>query len=226
MRARIREFFRFVPMKEVPFWLDSGEETANYLTHLPGALASIACCAVLVIKAVESGDPYRIASFLVFGLSLIILYWASTLYHFVMSDKWKIRLRYCDHISVYILIAGSYTPFSLVTLRQGSGWIIFGTIWAIAALGTAIKILKFDGFFKLGLFFFIGMGWVIVFAMKDLIKYLSTRGLYWITIGGLAYTIGTFFFSKDEQVPYYHAIWHLYVLLGSFCHFICVYYYV
>lgn len=223
---KIREFFKYVPMREIPAWLDAGEETANYLTHLPGALGSVVALIVLIIRGIQMKDVYRIVSYIIFGLSLNILYWASTLYHFVQSEEWKRKLRYCDHVSIYILIAGSYTPFTMITLREHGGWIIFSVIWIIALLGTAIKILKFDGFFKLSLFFFIAMGWAIVFAMKDLISLMTTRSLYWLVIGGLSYTIGTFFFSKDEKIPYYHAIWHLYVLGGSVAHFVCVYSYI
>jgi hemolysin III len=223
--ARVKSFFAFVPMANLPEWIDNGEETANWLTHVPGVLGSAAALVILVISAVRARDVYRIVSYVSFGLSLLNLYTFSTLYHFVTTEKYKRVLRYGDHVSIYFLIAGTYTPFTLVTLRNGSGWIIFGIVWGIAAVGTVLKILKFDGFFKFTVLSFIGMGWVIVFAMKDLIGSLEIKGLYWMVFGGLMYTFGTFFFSRDEQVPYYHAIWHLYVLAGSLTHFLAVIWY-
>jgi len=225
MIARVKSFFAFVPMASLPEWIDNGEETANWLTHFPGVVGSIAGLVVLVVSGLRSHDVYRIVGYIIFGLSLINLYVFSTLYHFATTEKYKRILRYGDHVSIYGLIAGTYTPFTLVTLRNGSGWIIFAVIWAIALFGTFLKIVKFDGFFKFTILSFVSMGWVVVFAMKELISSLPTKGLYWIVFGGLMYTFGTFFFSKDEQVPYYHAVWHLYVLIGSFTHFLAVLWY-
>jgi hemolysin III len=212
-------------MLSLPAWIDAGEETANYLTHLPGSIASFIALVFLMIRAVRIGDIYRTISYFVFGASLVNLYTISTCYHYSKTERFKRVLRYGDHVSIYCLIAGSYTPFCMIALRDGIGWIILGVIWAIAALGIFLKVLKFDGFSKFTVVSYVGMGWCIVFATKDMISRLSMEALYWTASGGLMYTFGTFFFSKDEKVPYFHAIWHLYVLGGSAAHFIAIYYY-
>jgi hemolysin III len=221
----VRRTFAFEPMAALPGWIHSGEETANYLTHLPGAIASLVGFALLMLRASRIGDVYRTVSYCIFGASMVNLYWMSTAYHFSTTESIKRVLRYGDHISIYCLIAGSYTPFTLITMREGVGWIIFWIIWSIAALGIFLKILKFDGFNRFTVLTFIGMGWCIVFATKDMIEQLSTGGLYWVAFGGVMYTFGTFFYSKDEKIAYYHAIWHLYVLAGSFAHFVAIYFY-
>jgi hemolysin III len=225
MWQRVRNIFVFEPMAALPEWIDAGEETANYLTHLPGAIASLVGLIFLMIRASEFGDTYRTVAYFIFGASLTNLYTISTFYHYTKTEKFKRVLRYGDHVSIYCLIAGSYTPFCLVTMREGIGWIIFGAIWGIAALGIFLKVLKFDGFFKFTVVSFIGMGWVIVFATKEMIANLSVPALYWLAFGGLMYTFGTFFFSKDEKIPYFHAIWHLYVIGGSFAHYVAIYFY-
>jgi hemolysin III len=222
---RVRHIFAFEPMASLPDWIHGGEETANYLTHLPGAVASIVGLILLMIRASRFGDVYRTVSYFIFGASMVNLYCFSTAYHFSTRESIKRVLRYGDHISIYGLIAGSYTPFTLITMREGLGWIIFGAIWGIAVVGIFLKLLKFDGFNKFTVVTFIGMGWCIVFATKDLIEQLSLGGLYWMAFGGIMYTFGTFFYSKDEKIAYYHAIWHLYVLAGSFAHYIAIYFY-
>ena len=221
----IKEFFTFVPMTELPKWLDPAEETANAITHLIGAILSIVGTVFLVIHSVKIHDPLYISGCLIFGVSMMVLYWISTLYHWVRNEKAKYVLRYGDHCSIYILIAGTYTPLCLVTLKGVTGFVVLGLIWLIAAIGITIKVLHFDGFFKITVLFYVAMGWMGVFVLKDLIKAFTDRGLYWLVIGGVFYTMGTYFFSKDEKVPFFHAIWHLYVLAGSFCHYIVVYYY-
>jgi hemolysin III len=180
---------------------------------------------LLLHKGIPTGDPWVITGFSIYGFSLVLLYFMSTFYHWVTKPSIKRILRYGDHISVYFLIAGTYSPLSLVTLRHSSGLVIFGLIWGIALIGTFLKILKFDGFFKIGLFFFLGMGWVAIFALSDVIAAMETRGFYWIGAGGAFYTLGTYFFAKDEAIPYFHAIWHLYVLGGSITHFMAIYFY-
>ncbi|OHS99934.1 Hemolysin-3 [Tritrichomonas foetus] len=221
----IKNFFTFEPMAELPEWLDPAEELVNTLTHFVGALASIPALIMLVIKSVQIGDISLIIGNTIFGISLNILYWNSTLYHWVKSDKLKLITRYGDHVSIYILIAGSYTPLTLVTLKGTAGYVMLAVIWTIAIIGTFLKILHFDGFWKLQLLFYIGMGWVCIFSIKDLYQNLPTRGLYWLVIGGLFYTMGTYFFAKDSRIPFFHAVWHLYVLMGSVSHFVVMYQY-
>ena len=224
----IKRFFTFVPTTELPIWLDEKEEIANTITHLIGAVLCVPALIMLMISAVRIGDKSLIIGNLVFGLSMNILYWNSSFYHGVnpkKHPKLKIITRYLDHISIYLLIAGSYTPLTLVSMKGTTGYVILGVVWGIALVGTVIKILHFDGFYSVALFLYIGMGWIVIFSIKDLIKAFSKRGLYWLVIGGIFYTIGCYFFSKDTIVPFFHAVWHLYVLMGSVCHFIVVYFY-
>lgn len=215
-------------MTDLPYWLEQREEIYNSLTHFIGGLLCIPGFIFLMISAIRIGDISLIIGYFVFGLSLNILYWVSTIYHWIdpkKYPKYKLIARYGDHISIYILIAGTYTPLTLITLKGTTGYILLTVIWSIALIGTIIKILHFDGFYTLALFFYIGMGWVVVFSMKDLIQSFSQRGIYWLVSGGLFYTIGTYFFAKDEKIPYFHAVWHFYVLLGSICHYIVIYFY-
>lgn len=196
------------------------------LTHLPGGIFSIVALVLFLIKSIKTGDVYRIIGFSVFGFSLNLLYWVSTIYHWLPESRAKMVCRYGDHISIYFLIAGTYTPMTMVSLREKSGWIYLGIVWGILFLGTFLKIIRFDGFVKTSLLLYIGMGWVIIFALKDLVASIPARATYWLVTGGLFYTLGVFFFANDEKIPFYHAVWHLYVLAGSFCHFCCVYWYV
>ena len=214
-----------IPMKEMPKW-DEGEEFANMLTHLVGTLLSFIGVLLMIIEDLKNHDPYKFAGCIVYGVSMITLYLISTLYHGFESENIKKVFRYGDHISIYLLIAGSYTPFTLTCLRNDGGWIIFGIIWGIAAIGIFLKIMYFDGFGKLSLVFYIVMGWTVIFSINTVISSIKPIGVYWLFAGGIYYTFGTFFFSRDENIPFAHSIWHLFVLAGSICHFICVFFYI
>ena len=197
------------------------EEIANALTHGIGALASAAAGAVLVTLASQSGTRMQMVSAVVFCASLLLLYTASTLYHAIPSQAAKRRLKVFDHCAIYMLIAGTYTPFALIGLRGPVGWWLFGVAWGLATLGITFKLF-FTGRFKLfSTLVYIGMGWMAVFAIQPMIVNIPLASLLWLLAGGVAYTAGTIFYH-NERLRYSHAVWHLFVLAGSACHFIAV----
>lgn len=201
------------------------EEFFNVFSHAIGLGLSVLGLFLLVKKASVYGDTVSIVSFTVFGLSMILLYAASTFYHYVKDPVLRYRLKILDHIAIFILIAGSYTPFALVTLRGKTGWLIFGVVWGIAFVGTILKLF-FTGRFKiLSTLLYVAMGWVIIFAINPLMENLPEKGLWWLFSGGVAYTLGAILYSI-KQVKYNHAIFHFFVLIGTFCHYISVYLYV
>lgn len=197
------------------------EEIANAVTHGVGALASAAAGAVLVTLAIQSGTRMQMISALVFCCSMLLLYTASTLYHAIPSERAKRRLKVFDHCAIYMLIAGTYTPFALIGLRGTVGWWLFGAAWSLAALGITFKLF-FTGRFKLfSTLVYIGMGWMAIFAIQPMIVNIPLSALMWLLAGGIAYTGGTVFYH-NEKLRYSHAVWHLFVLAGSACHFIAV----
>ena len=200
-------------------------ERFNTLTHFIGVLLACVGASILVAVAIEKNDIYRIVSFSVYGSMLITLYLTSTVYHGARG-KWKDFLRLMDYLSIYMMIAGCYTPFALITLRGPWGWTLFGIIWALALIGIAQEILIGKKTRKYSLFIYFLMGWLIVVAIKPLLETLPEKGIWWLTAGGLAYTLGIFFFLLDEKVKHFHGIWHMFVLAGSICQFVCLYLYV
>ena len=201
------------------------EERLNVISHAIGLLLSIIGLILLIIKAGHLSPMALKVSYWIFGSSMIILYTASTLYHSVRERKLRYRLNILDHASIYILIAGTYTPFSLVTLRGSVGWIIFGVIWALAIAGVILKLFFTGRFQTLSTIMYVAMGWIIVFAVKPLINNLSHGGLIWLFVGGISYTLGAVIFSIDK-LKYNHAIFHVFVLFGTFSHFLAIYYHV
>jgi hemolysin III len=198
------------------------EEYLNVLSHGAGLGLSVLGLFLLIFKALELNNTRIILSFAIFGTSLILLYSASTLYHSTKNLRKRFTFKVFDHIAIFVLIAGTYTPFALVTLQGRTGWIILGVVWTIALLGTFLKLF-FTGRFKIfSTLLYVGMGWVIVFAIEPLMENLSSQGLWWLLGGGLAYTIGAILYSISK-IKYNHAIFHLCVLLGSFCHFMAIY---
>lgn len=197
------------------------EEIANALTHGIGALASAAAGAVLVTLAILHGTRMQQVSAIVFCTSLLLLYTASTLYHAIPGTTAKRRLKIFDHCAIYLLIAGTYTPFALNGLRGPVGWWLFGVAWGLAAIGVIFKLF-FTGRFKLfSTMVYVGMGWMVIFAIKPMITNVPLPSLIWLLVGGLAYTAGTMFYH-NERLRYSHAVWHLFVLAGSACHFVAV----
>lgn len=211
-------------MKNVVYYSKS-EERLNVLSHGLGFILSIVALVFLIIRACQSGSAYNIVSFTIFGVSLAILYAASTSYHYVQNSKIRARLNVFDHSAIYILIAGTYTPFALVTLNGWVGWTIFGVVWGLALIGVIFK-LKFTGRFdKLSTITYVLMGWMIILAIIPLTTQLSTYGLLWLLVGGLSYTVGAIFY-RCRSLNYNHAIFHVFVLLGSISHFLSIYIYV
>jgi len=201
------------------------EEKFNIISHAIGLALSIFALVVLIIKANSSPNKLALTSVIVYGCSLIMLYAASTLYH--SSKKLLLRNRFniLDHAAIFVLIAGTYTPFTLVTLPSPIGTNIFMLVWAIALAGVILKLFFIGRYKKISMLIYVGMGWIIVLAIKPLIQSLPLPGLIWLVLGGLSYSIGAIFFSR-EMLNNNHAIFHVFVLIGSFCHFVSVYWYV
>ena len=198
-----------------------GEELANALTHGFGAAAALAAGAVLITLTALFGDGWQLASAIVFGVAMLLLYTASTLYHAISHPIAKGRLKVFDHCAIYLLIAGTYTPFMLVGLRGPTGWWLFGTIWTLALAGVVFKLFYTGRFKRLSTFIYLGMGWLLVVAIKPMLHALDTATLIWLLAGGLAYSGGTFFYMRPK-LRYAHAIWHGFVLIGSVCHYVAV----
>lgn len=196
-----------------------GEEIANSITHGIGAALATAALIILVVFAALKGDTWQIVSFSIYGASLIIMYTSSTLYHAFTNQKLKHYFRIMDHSSIFLLIAGTYTPITLIPLRgTGWGWTIFGIIWGLAILGIFFKLFFIGKLEKLSVVFYILMGWLVIIAIKPMLANLPTGLLIWIAIGGLSYTLGIIFYAW-KKLPYSHSIWHLFVLGGSLSHF-------
>jgi len=202
------------------------EELLNVITHGLGAILSIIALILLVNKALDIGSNIALFSMLVYGISMLILYSASTLYHSATKPKWRDPLNVWDHISIYLLIAGSYTPFTLLALPPVWGYTIFAIVWAFAFVGIIIKLFFFGKYRILSAMAYVIMGWIAVTAVSPLIDSLTLTGALWLFGGGISYTIGAVLYLFDDKIPYNHAIFHVLVLIGSGCHFISVYYYV
>ncbi|PIQ37887.1 MAG: hemolysin III [Lysobacterales bacterium CG17_big_fil_post_rev_8_21_14_2_50_64_11] len=200
----------------------SREEIANTLTHGLGAAASLAAGLILVALASLRGDGWQLASAIVFSSALVLLYSASTAYHASKQTATKRRLKILDHAAIYVLIAATYTPFMLVSLRGPTGWSLFAVIWTLAVAGVVFKLFYTGRFERTSTLLYLGMGWIAVLAAAPMMRALSAASLLWLLAGGLAYTLGTLFYSS-RRIPYAHAIWHLFVLAGSSCHFVAVY---
>ena len=180
---------------------------------------------LLVARAGSYGNAWHIMSAAIFGISLIALYAASTAYHSATRTELRARLRVIDHATIYFLIAGTYTPFTLITLSGAVGWTIFSVSWGLAVTGITLKLFFTGRFNLVSTLMYIFMGWIIVFAVKPLVASLPADGLYWLIAGGLSYTIGAVVYSI-KKIPLNHATFHLFVLAGSICHFVAVYFYV
>ncbi len=196
-------------------------ELINGVTHGVGFLLSIAGLVVLVVLAASRGGARHAVACSVYGSTLILLYLASTLYHSVTAPRAKQVLRLIDHIAIYLLIAGTYTPFTLLTLRGGWGWSLFGVIWGLAIVGSVFKILFIGRFRKTSVVIYLLMGWLVVVGLKPLLASLPLAGFVWLMAGGAAYTLGVVFYAW-KSLPHHHAIWHVFVMLGSTCHFFAV----
>ena len=196
------------------------EEAANVATHAVGLLASVVGVVVLVYLGVVRNEVLHVATAGIYGATLVALYAASTLYHAFRRPEIKRVLRVLDHCAIYLLIAGTYTPFVLVGLGGGWGWTLFGIIWAMAAAGIVFKIFATGRFAVISTAAYVAMGWLGVVAIGPLVRSLPGAALAWLLAGGIAYTAGTLFYHR--KIPYSHALWHVFVLLGSVCHFVAI----
>ncbi len=201
------------------------EEKLNIWSHFIGLLLSVVGLILLIRRAIDLENTWAIVSFPIFGVSMIILYLASTLYHFSKKPKLRYRLNIFDHAAIYVLIAGSYTPFVLVSLNGKVGYTIFLIVWTIALFGIIFKVFFTGRFTILSTILYVAMGWLIIFSGQSLMKNLNFNGLIWLISGGISYTIGAVLYSINK-IKFNHAIFHVFVLLGTLCHFIAVYFYV
>lgn len=199
----------------------TGEEIANSISHGIGFLAAAALTPLLILKALPTG-PIAIVSASIFGGTMILLYLASTLYHSFPHSKAKRIFQIFDHSAIFLLIAGTYTPFTLTVMQGAWGWTLFGVIWTLAVCGVVMKSINHGGTSKLSVALYLGMGWLAVFAVKPLYTTMPAWGLFWIFAGGLMYSAGVLFFAYDHRVKYNHFIWHLFVLAGTGCHVVAV----
>ena len=201
------------------------EEKLNIWSHAFGIFLSIIALVLLIIKAVQQDNIWMMISFPIFGVSLILLYLASTLYHASKEPQKRFKLKVFDHAAIYVLIAGSYTPFTLVSLNGETGWLIFSMVWVMAFTGIILKLF-FTGRFKvISTAMYVLMGWLIVFYFQDLTASLHEKGVFYLILGGVLYTIGAILYSI-KKIKFNHAIFHFFVLAGSFCHFLSIYLYV
>lgn len=201
------------------------EEIFNSITHGIGIPISFAGLMVLLVFSSRYGNTMHIVSSAIFGTTLVLLYTASTLYHSFRNPKLKRILKIIDHSCIYALIAGTYTPFVLITLHGALGWTIFAVVWSLTILGIIFKVFFINRFKTISTLAYILMGWIIIFAIEPLIQALPGNAIAWIVSGGVVYTMGTIFYMW-KKLPFNHAIWHFFVLAGSFCHFCAVIFYV
>jgi len=215
--------------KELPKYT-KGEEIFNAVSHIVGGAFGIAVLVLGIIFSIIYSDGYGLASMIVYGTSSIILYTMSAIYHFLRPNKAKKVFRIFDHCTIFLLIAGTYTPFCLVTLREASsiGWILFGIVWGLTILGIVGNAINMHHpiIKTLSMVCYIGMGWCIVFAIKTLLANLAFGGFLFLLLGGISYTIGAIFYGFGRKCKYIHSVWHLFVVIGSILHFFSILFYV
>ncbi|MDR2308687.1 MAG: hemolysin III family protein [Paucimonas sp.] len=200
-------------------------ERFNAWTHLVGAVLACIGAIWLIVVAGLQGDPWKIVSFSIYGFTLLLLYSISTLYHSTRGQAKKV-MRKLDHLSIYLLIAGSYTPFCLVSLRGPWGWSLFGVVWGLAVIGMLQEIKPRSEARILSIIIYALMGWIVLVAVKPLLSSLGAAGFAWLAAGGVFYTVGIIFFAFDSRFRHWHGIWHLFVIAGSLMHFVAVLFYV
>jgi hemolysin III len=201
------------------------EEIAHAITHGVGLLLSVAGLVVLIVLASLRGDTWHVVSVSVYGATLVLLYSASTFYHALPAPRAKRVFRTLDHAAIYVLIAGTYTPFVLVNLRGGWGWALFGVVWGLAVLGIVLEAVAKQRVRVLSVILYLGLGWLIAIAVKPLMQSVEPGGLALLVAGGLAYSVGVVFYGW-KRLPYHHAVWHVFVMAGSLFHFFAVLFYV
>lgn len=202
-----------------------GEEIANAISHGVALLGSIVAIPVLVIGAVRDGGVAGVVGASIFGATMLLLYLASTIYHALPAGKAKRVFLVLDHCAIFLLIAGTYTPFTLGVLRGSWGWSLFGVVWGLTIFGILIKTVLGTRYRGLSTGLYLVMGWLVIVAAQPMLNAVPVPGLLWLLAGGLAYTLGVVFFLIDSRVRYAHFVWHLFVVAGSFCHFVAVFWY-
>jgi hemolysin III len=200
-------------------------ERFNAWTHLVGAVVAFIGVVWMLVLASMGGDVWKIVSMAIYGVTLVVLYSASTVYHSVRGRA-KVIMQKVDHLSIYLLIAGSYTPFCLVTLRGPWGWTLFGVVWGLAVIGMLQEIKPRSEARVMSIVIYAVMGWIVLVAVKPLLAALGTAGFMWLAGGGISYTIGIIFFAYDTRFRHWHGIWHLFVIVGSLLQFVAILFYV
>ncbi|MEM7432152.1 MAG: hemolysin III family protein [Pseudomonadota bacterium] len=201
------------------------EEIVHAISHGIGVILSIIGLSWMLYISIGAADPWRISASIVYGSTLIALFLASTIYHSMFASKHREIYKLIDHCAIYLLIAGTYTPFLLVAMRNGTGWWLFGTIWALATAGIVGKLWLRHRFPKLSLMSYLVMGWLVVLAAPQLAAAIGPNGMAWLIAGGVSYSVGAVFYAI-ERMPFNHAVWHVFVLVGGICHFFSVAWYV
>lgn len=203
-----------------------GEELISSISHGVGALLSVAGMILCIVRSAAHGGTAAVAASIVYGLTLIVLYTMSCIYHALRVNKAKRVFRVIDHCSVFLLIAGTYTPYTLVTLTGPTGWLLFGVIWGAAVIGITLNAISLEKFSKISVFCYLAMGWAIIFAIKPLLASLALQGIVLLVAGGVAYSLGVILYALGSKKRYMHSIWHFFVLAGSILHFFSIYLYV
>lgn len=203
-----------------------GEELMNSITHGIGACLGIAALVLCIVKSCNPLDGYKLASSIVFGLTTTLLYLMSCLYHALKVNRAKRVFRVIDHCTIFLLIAGTYTPYTLITLHGMTGWVLFGVVWGVGILGIVLNAVSLRRFAKMSVACYIALGWVVLFASRQLIASLAPAGLWLLLAGGIAYTIGAVLYGIGSKKPYFHSIFHFFCLIGTALHFFSIYLFV
>jgi hemolysin III len=207
--------------RQINEYYTRGEEIANGVTHGIGAGLAVVGLVGLVVLAARNGDAWQVVSASIYGACLVLLFLASTLYHSIQNPRVRPILRRVDHAAIYLLIAGTYTPFTLISLRGPSGWTLFGVVWGLALAGVLFKVFFINRLHLVSTLAYVAMGWLCVFFFGQMLAQVPPNGVFWLVAGGVCYTLGVIFYIV-RRIPYGHAIWHLFVLGGALCHFFSV----
>ena len=203
-----------------------GEELMNSISHGVGALLGIAALVLCVVRAAPTGDPYRIVSGAIFGFTVLILYLMSCLYHALKVNKAKRVFRVIDHCTIFLLIAGTYTPYTLVSLRDSVGWWVIGVIWATAIVGIVLNAVSLKKFSRISVALYLIMGWMIIIAYQPMVQAIPGGGMQLLVWGGVAYTVGAILYGVGSRKKYFHSIFHFFCMIGTALHFLSIYLYV
>lgn len=214
------------PRRMAPARYTLGEELINSISHGIGAGLGIAALVLCIVKSCSPLDGYKLASSIVFGVTTTLLYLMSCLYHALKVNRAKHVFRVIDHCTIFLLIAGTYTPYTLNTLRGLTGWLLFGIVWGVGILGIVLNAVSLRRFAKLSVACYIALGWVVLFASKQLVSALDPTGLWLLLIGGIAYTVGAILYGIGSKKRYFHSVFHFFCLIGTAFHFLSIYLYV